>query len=130
MQFVSILSRIFSFLHELYWFILFLECFASFWHQRYADLIKIHEKCIFLLMYFLFFIFCLTSSLWESQFPDPGLNPRPWQWKLGILTTKLPGSVYVSVWPGSIPQLLSQKVVKLLLCRYFVKMIKVHNQFT
>ena len=34
----------------------------------------------------------------------------------------------MSAWPDYIPQLFSQKVICVLLCRYFVDVIEVHNQ--
>ena len=40
----------------------------------------------------LFWFFCLTTWLVGSSFSQQGLNPCPWQWKRGVLTTELQGS--------------------------------------
>lgn len=37
------------------------------------------------------FFLSMLSSLWFSV-PRPEIEPRPWQWKSGILTTQLPGN--------------------------------------
>ena len=39
------------------------------------------------------FIYLFGHTTWHagSQFPDQGSNPRPLQWKRGVLTTGLPG---------------------------------------
>ena len=42
-----------------------------------------------------FFFLSHTTQLVGSQFPDQGLNRGPWQWKLRILTTGLPGNFWV-----------------------------------
>ena len=43
---------------------------------------------------FLHFLSCFwvghAVRLAGSQFPNQGLNPHPWQWKWGVLTTSLP----------------------------------------
>ena len=55
--------------------------------------IHLINRCTFIVFYFIYlFIFGHTIRLAGSQFPDRGLNPRPWQWKLRILTTRLPGN--------------------------------------
>lgn len=47
----------------------------------------------------------IDNALWDSQF-------------------------YVSLWPGYNPQLSKQMVVQVLLWRYFVDVIQLHNQLT
>ena len=37
-----------------------------------------------------FFFFCHTGT-WDLKFTQQGSNPRPLQWKFGVLTTRLPG---------------------------------------
>lgn len=37
------------------------------------------------------FFWSMLSSLWFSV-PRPGIEPRPWRWKSGLLTTQLPGN--------------------------------------
>ena len=44
-----------------------------------------------ILLFCLDFLAC-TAQLAGSQFPSQELNPSPWQWKHGALTTELPGS--------------------------------------
>ena len=38
----------------------------------------------------------MLSSFWFSV-PWPGIEPWPWQWKSGILTTRLPGSSLLTI---------------------------------
>ena len=40
---------------------------------------------------FFFFSYFLARQQVGSQLPNQGLNPCPWQWKQGVLRTRLPG---------------------------------------
>ena len=55
----------------------------SFW-GAYGSLVIVY-------VFFFFFFFGYATRHAGSQFPDQGSNPRPLQWKRGVLTTGLPG---------------------------------------
>ena len=64
------------------------------WHSHSVNLnqsdLKLHSKVLHRKVSFYFFG-CTTKKL-GSHFSNQGSNSGPWKWKIGVLTTGLPGS--------------------------------------
>ena len=74
--------------------------FLFFSHKILNKLLNISVSILF---YFILF-FGHATWLVGSSFPDQGLNPGLQQWKLGVLTTGLPGnsqSQFFKLWSGN-----------------------------